>query len=173
MNQVEKLKRRTVGLEVMKTDNFTALVWNSCKICNPDRCPISNRCENVSIQGSICTPQKVYLEQIYSAALDMLGVSFSTREAVRLGVHIIPLYSILFELKIAAAKLDTVWEYYGAHGDPRVNPIYKEIRDHVKTIDDMWSKLGYKQLIGHGGSVGGGSVIDGDSSYCDNMFNDD
>ena len=166
MGQIEKLKRRSIGLEVMKTKDFTALVWNCCKICNSERCPIVGRCEHET-DGDVCVPQKLYLENIYSAALDMLGISFSTREAVRLGVHLLPLYGILFELKIAASNLKSIWEYYGANGDIRVNPIYKEIREHTKTIDAMWSSLGYKQLVGHGSS------LEGDSSYCDNMFNDD
>ena len=166
MGQIEKLKRRSIGLEVMKTKDFTALVWNCCKICNSERCPIVGRCEHED-NGDVCVPQKLYLENIYSAALDMLGISFSTREAVRLGVHLLPLYGILFELKIAASNLKSIWEYYGANGDLRVNPIYKEIREHTKTIDAMWSSLGYKQLVGHGSS------LEGDSSYCDNMFNDD
>ena len=164
MSAVEKLKRRSVGVEVMKTANFTALDWNSCKICKPETCAITDRCPNQGIPGSVCIPQKTYLESIYSAALDMLGVSVSTREAVRLGLHIIPLYSILFDLKIAAANVDSVWTYTGLHGDKKINPIYREIRDHIKSIDDMWCKLGYRQLVGHGSS------LDGDSSYCDNMY---
>jgi hypothetical protein len=169
-NSVEKLKRRTVGLEVMKTDNFTALVWNSCKICRSEKCPIVDRCSSFSGEGEICTPQKIYLENIYSAALDMLGISFSTREAIRLGVHIIPLYGILFELKIAVAGVGSVWEYYGAHGDRKVNPIYREIREHIKVIDEMWNKLGYKEV---GSNLGGRNSLEGDGAYCDNMFNDD
>jgi len=163
-NDVVRLKRRCVGVEVMKTDSFTALVWNSCKICKHENCPISDRCPNQGSDGSICNPQKYYLENIYSAALDMLGISITTREAVRLGLHIIPLYSILFDLKIASSAIDSIWTFTGAHGDKKINPIYKEIREHIKCIDDMWSKLGYKQLVGHGSSA------DGDSSYCDNMY---
>lgn len=165
MGAVEKLRRRTIGIEVMKTKDFTALVWNCCKICDDAKCPIRLRCEHIT-GGDICIPQKNYLESIYSAALDMLGISMSTREAVRLGVHLIPLYSILFELKIASSSLKSVWEYYGANGDPRINPIYREIREHMKVIDNMWASLGYKQLVGHGSS------LEGDSSYCDNMFSE-
>ena len=109
MGQIEKLKRRSIGLEVMKTKDFTALVWNCCKICNSERCPIVGRCEHET-DGDVCVPQKLYLENIYSAALDMLGISFSTREAVRLGVHLLPLYGILFELKIAASNLKSIWD---------------------------------------------------------------
>ena len=34
--------------------------------------------------------------------------------------------------------------------------------DKIRCIDDMWSKLGYRELVGHGN--------DGDSDYCANMF---
>ena len=168
MSSIEKLQRRSVGIEVIKTEGFTALIWHSKKICNPDKCDISLRCSHAeSCCSDICKPQQIYLESIYSSALDMLGLSLSTREAVRLGLHIIPLYALLFDLKMAAAGLETVWEYYGKLSDRRVNPIYREIRDHITTIDKMWSSLGYKQLVGHGSSA------DGDSSYCDNMFSED
>lgn len=162
--QIEKLKRRAIGLETIKMKDFTALIWHSRKICSAN-CDIAHRCIHIdSCDGDACHPQKTYLENIYGAALDMLGISLSTREAVRLGVHLIPLYGILFDLKIAAAGLEKVWEFYGKSADRRVNPIYREIREHIKTIDSMWSSLGYKQLAGHGNSN------EGDSSYCDNMF---
>ena len=163
MTAIEKLERRKVGLEVMKTENFIALIWNANKICDSENCPIYSRCESCN-PGDICFPHKTYLEQIYSAALDMLGVSLDTRQAVRLGLHVIPLYSMLFELKLAAAGIKSVWEHYGKSQDLRVNPIFREVREQTKLIDDMWSKLGYKQLVGHGSS------LEGDSAYCDNMF---
>ena len=71
---------------------------------------------------------------------------------------------MLFELKLAAAGIKSVWEHYGKSQDLRVNPIFREVREQTKLIDDMWSKLGYKQLVGHGSS------LEGDSAYCDNMF---
>ena len=167
MGSLETLKRRSVGLEVIKTSGFTALIWHSRKICDFDNCDISGRCvHGEGCHVDLCVPQKLYLENIYSSALDMLGISLSTREAVRLGLHIIPLYSILFDLKIAAAGLSSVWEHYGKSADRRVNPIYREIREHIGSIDKMWQSLGYKQLVGHGSST------EGDSSYCDNMFSE-
>lgn len=164
-NAVARKTGSDFGLEVMKTDSFTALVWNSCNACSGRNCKSFDFCDfGKDGGGSKCIPQKQYLESIYSAALDMLGVSISTREAVRLGLHLIPMYAILFQLKIAASGVDSVWETYGKYNDLRINPIYKEIREHVKTIDALWSSLGYKQLVGHGSS------IDGDASYCDNMY---
>ena len=167
MSEIVSLKRRNVSMEIVKTQNFTALIWNSCKLCDPRKCPIAGRCASITSDGEICGPQSKYLESIYSAALDMLGVSLNTREAVRLGLHIIPMYSILFDLKIALAEVQSCWTYYGKHGDIKINPIYREIRDHIKAIDDLWSKLGYKQLVGHGSSM------EGDGAYCDNMFVED
>ena len=32
MSAIEKIERRKVGLEVMKTENFIALIWNANKI---------------------------------------------------------------------------------------------------------------------------------------------
>lgn len=157
-------RRKCTGLEMIKTDNYTALIWNQRKFCDVDFCPIASKCSHVDIcNGDICVPQSSYLKSIYSAALDMLGVGFTTREATRLGLHILPLYAIFFDLKIAVAELKTVWSYT-AGGEKKVNPIYREIREHVKALDSMWVRLGYKELVGHGSSV------DGDSAYCDNMF---
>ena len=167
MAALEKLQRRSVGLEVIKMDNFTALIWHQRKLCDPGSCGIGGRCAHADMcGGDVCVPQKVYLENIYGSALDMLGMSLSTRDAVRLGVHLVPLYALLFDLKLAASGLSEVWEYYGKSGDRKINPIYREIREHIKVIDTMWSSLGYKQLVGHGSSA------DGDASYCDNMFSE-
>lgn len=58
MTAIEKLERRKVGLQVMKTENFIALIWNANKICNSENCPIYSRCESCN-PGDICFPHKL------------------------------------------------------------------------------------------------------------------
>lgn len=161
--EIVPLKRRdhAIVVESMKSKTGChAVAWNAPKICNGKKCPISRRCAAIK-ETEICQLQKSYLNSIFEAAMDMLGIGITTREAVRLGMHIIPLYAILFELKIAQQACTSVFTM-GKNGGIGINPIYREIREQIKCIDDMWSKLGYRELVGHGN--------DGDSDYCANMF---
>ena len=157
------LKRRDQAIAVEAAKSKTgcyAVLWNAPKICGGKKCPIFERCEARN-EKETCQLHKSYLESIFKSALDMLGVGITTREAVRLGMHIIPLYSILFELKLAVTAVSSVY-IVGAKGGIGINPIYREIREQIKCIDDMWSKLGYRELIGHG--------AESDSDYCTNLF---
>ena len=161
--EIVPLKRRDQAIVVESMKSKTgcyAVAWNAPKICKGKKCPICKRCLALK-EGEVCELHRSYLNSVFEAAMDMLGIGITTREAVRLGMHIIPLYSILFELKIAQSKMSEVY-VLGKSGDLKINPIYKEIREQIKCIDDMWSKLGYRELIGHG--------TEGDSDYCANMF---
>lgn len=159
--EIVPLKRREIVVEKMKSKTgCLAVAWNAPKICNGKRCPINKRCACLK-KNEICQLQQSYLNSIFEAAMDMLGIGITTREAVRLGMHIIPLYSILFELKIAQAAGGSVYTL-GKNGGLGINPIFREIREQIRCIDDMWSKLGYRELVGHGS--------EGDSDYCANMF---
>ena len=161
--EIVPLKRRdhAIVVESMKSKTGCfAVAWNAPKICSGKKCPINDRCVAVK-KDEICQLHKSYLNSIFEAAMDMLGIGITTREAVRLGMHIIPLYSILFDLKIAQSRVGNVYTMT-RDGSLKINPIYKEIREQIKCIDEMWSKLGYRELVGHG--------TESDSDYCANMF---
>ena len=159
-----KKREHSISVAVKKEDSHTQMVWNAPKICFEESCPIVSRCECPK-EGGVCSMHKNYLESIYISAIDILGIGITTRDAVRLGMHIIPLYSILFELKLAVAACTSVYTV-GRDSGIRINPIYKELREHIKCIDDMWKNLGFKQLAG----FGTGNTVDGDSDYCENLF---
>ena len=157
------LKRidHAIVIESMKTNEGAHCVaFTAPKICGGKKCPISNRC-NHRKKKSVCEVHRQYLSSIFDAAIDMLGVGITTREAVRLGMHIIPLYSILFDLKLAQVAITSNVYLVGKDGFLKINPIYKEIREQIRLIDNMWTRLGHKELIGHGNSS---------DDYCSNMF---
>jgi len=164
MKDIVPLKRRdsVIAVEAMKSrTGCHAVVWNAPKMCDEDRCFIVKRCEARS-NGDVCRLHKQYLESVYTSAMDMLGVGITTREAVRLGMHIIPLYSILFEMKLAVSASSVFCT--NMKGGVGINPIFREIREQIKCIDDMWGKLGYRELVGH--------ATEGDADYCENLFSE-
>lgn len=58
----------------------------------------------------------------------------------RLGMHLMPLYRMLVKLKIAELGIQSAITTTD-RGIIRANPVYKEIRETIKSIESMWGNL--------------------------------
>jgi hypothetical protein len=83
--------------------------------------------------------QVKYLESLYTS---VLGTYHYLDEAMlfKIGMQIIPLYVQLVKLQIVELSL-TSPTYVSYKGTVMVHPIYKEIRETLKTIHIMWKDL--------------------------------
>lgn len=105
---------------------------------NPDTvCPANNMCSYVK-RGK-CAVAVKYLESLYSS---ILGSYSYLDEAMlwKVGMQIIPLYVQLVKLQIVEIALISPI-YTSDKGTILMHPIYKEIRETMKTIHIMWKDL--------------------------------
>jgi hypothetical protein len=103
----------------------------------PVICPVNHLCSY--IKRGKCAVQVKYLESLYSS---ILGTYHYLDEAMlfKIGMQIIPLYIQLVKLQIVELSLGSP-TYVTDKGTVIVHPIYKEIRETMKTIHIMWKDL--------------------------------
>jgi len=117
--------------------NKKLFAWDGVNICNPDICPVADKCRYPQ-QGK-CSVQVQYLDQLYTA----LQKSYKYVEDVilfKIGMHVVPLYVQLMKLQMIELSLETpvVVNDKGTHS---IHPVFREIRDTLKTIAVMWKDL--------------------------------
>jgi hypothetical protein len=102
-----------------------------------NQCPVTDMC--TYIKRGKCAVQVKYLETLYSS---ILGTYTYLDEPMlfKIGMQIVPLYLQLVKLQIAelAVRHPT---YLSDKGTVMVHPIFKEIRETMKTIHIMWKDL--------------------------------
>ena len=114
--------------------------WEPIPDCTDERCPIRKKCEFVK-RGNKC---QVVAGIVKSAALNILnnyGTQLNNALRNRIGLHLMPLYVQLARQYVAEAAL-TASTFNDNKGNPKVNPVYKEIRETLRTIDLQWKNLG-------------------------------
>ncbi|MCP3681909.1 MAG: hypothetical protein GY861_04390 [bacterium] len=62
----------------------------------------------------------------------------------QIGIHLMPLYKNLCKLKIEELGVKQAVTMNTKSGRDQINPIYKEIREHIKIIQMMWRDIGLK-----------------------------
>ena len=117
---------------------ITMFAWDGIRDCNSEEgCPVVDMCKY--LHKGKCAVQVKYLESLYKA---VLGTYSYLDEAMlfKVGMQIVPLYVQLVRLQIVELSLRTPMSFTDK-GTPFVHPIYKEIRETLKTIAIMWKDL--------------------------------
>lgn len=134
-------------------EGINLVSWDAIQKCHIDSCPIGNEC-NVSsaLANRPCTVQVQYLQSFIETVFQTYR-GLDESDAYKVGMHLVPMYSQLCRLKILEKSLVNV-EYHDRHGNPSIHPVYKEIRDTLKTISTLWKDIGVK-----GGPAGFGNDL--------------
>ncbi len=158
------LNRRNLGL-VVKRDKDLELpivVWNNVMSCNSD-CVVCSSCEKYE-KDTKCVKMAEYFNYILDSAINTYSSYMNQKIMVQIGLHLMPLYAHLFKLKlyestVPISQLMTV----NKKGTMRTHPVYKEIRDAVHAVDNLWGKIGTKSGV----TVDDFSKDSGDKTYID------
>lgn len=164
-------------LEKGNWNGLYLIAWDFAEECKGEECELFDRCVYKKYwhmkkdgQGKAgytnkCLMQQRYLKNVLHAVVETMVTKqdMSKQQVVRLGLHIIPLYAQLFKFK--------KWEYgheelvyVSEKGTPKVHPVYKEIREIIKAIEGVWTK------IGGGQREAKKAGIIGDSEFVDAMY---
>lgn len=130
------IKEREEG---RKTIKFVA--WDVIDDCKGDECPATKHCKYVKVGQ--CSAMNAYLRAFYAVILRNYEGVITEPELFQVGMGMSPLYKILCKLKIEEAGVDEVVQQ-DEKGNLKVHPIYREIRETIKTLNLLWRELGYK-----------------------------
>lgn len=137
--------------------------WDFAEVCQWEDCNIYHLCEykdgvrmtrdtetpfiakTTAQYGSTnkCMMQQRYLKNVLHAIIQTLQKkkNVSTENMIRMGYQMIPLYAQLYKFKKFEFTNNEL-TYISDKGAMKVNPIYKEIREIIKTIEGIWIKIG-------------------------------
>ncbi len=128
-------------------EGMNLISWDAIQSCNPAACPIGETCEVVAILANRpCAVQVQYLQSFVETVFQTYR-GLDESDAYKVGMHLVPMYSQLCRLKILEKSLANV-AYHDRHGNPSIHPVYREIRDCLKTISVLWKDIGVKGAPG-------------------------
>jgi len=143
------------------------VMWDACRDCDEENCPISHECP-YSGESEKCHVMRLYLDEMFLSALNVCGKEINSKEMIRIGVHLMPLYSTLCWLKIHFKNLDN--PFYENNSGIKVHPLLGEIRKTVQSIEQIWSKVGLKDAVtGNGKQSSMEQWLNGESGYYEEM----
>jgi hypothetical protein len=111
--------------------------WDAIRECSPSTCPVSSVC--TYIKKGKCAVLVQYLRALYDSVLS----NYKTLDDVSLfkvGMQIVPLYLQLAKMQLLEMSLDSPI-YTTDKGANLAHPVYREIRETLKTIHLMWKDL--------------------------------
>ena len=167
------LEKGRWGLTNGKDNSVYLLLWDFVGKCNKSKCSLYNICEyrksylmspDNPMRTDKCLLHLRYLKNVVSAVMEKVDNKGEMKheQVLKLGYSMLPLYTQLFKFKL--------WEYSNndimmqTKDGVKVHPIYKEIRDTIKTINSMW-----KEVVGSSGKSADPSKM-GDAAFIDAMY---
>lgn len=131
------------------------LTWDAIPPCQDEQCPAHHMCGRYQHKGK-CTVMLSYMKGIGTVLLREYKDVMTDEDLIKIGLHLLPLYRNLCKLKIEELGVRRVLNT-NMQGNYVVNPIYREIRDTIKTIETVWKNLALPAPMngkGNGGSGG-------------------
>ena len=150
--------------------------WDALQGCTAEACPAADQCEflkrDMSRYGygpEKCKVMGAYLKSVTTTILGTYEAQLDQGQLFRIGMHIMPLYKNLVKMKIEELGVLRVVNR-DANGKLSINPLYKEIREYIKLIEQMWKSVGIAggSMIGAPGNIPLGTP-QGDGNYYERM----
>lgn len=121
--------------------------WDAVDACVQEDCPAFGRC--TAPKKGACTVQLSYVKAMLDLVYRNYDEYITEPLLFKVGLHILPSYKILSKLLIAEMGIVSV-TYEDSKGGQHIHPIFKEVREQIKSITALWYDLG---LPVHAGQV--------------------
>ena len=118
--------------------------WEAIPECTDEDCPLRDKCHYVK-RSEKCQVVAGFTKAAATNIITNYGSQMSNPVRNRVGTHLMPLYVQLARMYVYEASLGSV-HFVDNKGNPKVNPIYKDIRDTIRSIDLQWKNLGLMEL---------------------------
>jgi len=159
MSQNTEFRRKlgNLGIHKGRMDDVSITMWDAVPQCDPQSCALAETCPYQKVGR--CTLRVKYLANIFES-IRSVPENMDPMTILKIGMHIIPLYSQLCRFKMEEYNCATMMT--DSKGNQKVNPIFREIRETIKCCSSLIAELD--------GTVAG-LPADGDTDYYDNLFN--
>ncbi len=121
--------------------------WDALQDCKGEECPAAKSCQYLhkaqerGDEMKKCRVMATYLRSVSTTILGNYENQMDEGQLFRVGMHIIPLYRNLIKMKIEEIGIRSVVTT-DERGKKSINPLYKEIREYIKLIEQMWKSVG-------------------------------
>ena len=120
-------------------DGFQLIMFDAVQNCRAERCPIFHDCKYM--KTGRCTVEMNYLKALLDSMTQMIGNDMSQGVLNKITLHLLPLFHQLIRFQIFAYSVEDVC-YTTPNGQHKAHPIFKEIRDTLRSIESTQSSLG-------------------------------
>jgi len=151
------------GLTSTKFANNSIMSLDIAPLCSED-CPLHDTCTYQKVGR--CRVHVRYLNDLYRNLNSTVEKFKCDEDKIRFGLHIIPLYSQLLTFKMYESAFNIKDVMLGN----KVHPIYREIRETIRTLDSMMKDLKL-QVKGMKGVPGNANDGDGSYGYYEKLMN--
>lgn len=148
MRKLRRTYRSKMGelrVERGKEGERRLFAWDAVQKCVPGGCRIAEVCE-WRFEGGICKVHLNYLKAVSDVILRNFGKQLDEAKMWRVGMHLVPLYSMLCRMLMFEVGVRQVGEY-DKNDRMVMSPIYKEIRTTVTLVEKLWKELELDKLI--------------------------
>jgi hypothetical protein len=146
-----------------KTDT-PIVMWDAIPVCEPDTCPIVDTCPYN--KNGRCTLRGNYQKHVVDSVLDSLD-EIDHAQMLKIGMHLIPLYTQLIQMKIFALNADAM---VVSRGSLVPNPIFKEIRTIIRDISFVLRDIGIGANVLSGKNISDLPDNKGSRTYYDELM---
>jgi len=141
---IRKLHTTKIGKGKMRLTTGTSLfyAWDAVPDCTAEQCPAFANC--IYDKKDKCKVIREGLKGLSFVLFRNFREKMTEDQLWRIGMHLMPLYRMLFRLNIEELGVDRVI-VEDMRGIRRINPLYKELRETIKTIDLTWKAIGISE----------------------------
>jgi hypothetical protein len=121
--------------------------WDVLPLCRSEQCPAAPFCHYITgaLEPERCWVVGKYIKHTVDVIFGNIGDKMTESQLFRVGTGLIPLYRNLARLKIEEAGMNSAL-IRGRMKSTSPQPIYREIRAHVKDIEALWKSIGLENL---------------------------
>ncbi len=113
------------------------IAWDAIGNCKGNDCLVYDRCS--FLKKGKCGVQMNYVQTITRTVMDRYRY-LDEMALMKIGLHIVPLYSQLCKMKILEMALEDI-DIVDDRGRVVIHPVYKSIRETLAVITMMWRDL--------------------------------
>jgi len=118
--------------------------------CAAEQCPVFDKCPYQKVGK--CTVEAKYLEAVMDSYMDMVKKDLNQELLNAFTLRLLPLFHQLVRFQIFAYSVDEVF-YTTARGLVKPHPVFKEIRETIKSIEATQRSIGlegeYNRALGN------------------------
>lgn len=124
--------------------------WDAVDLCEKNeclawkRCPYKKTINANPVYEHLCYVEYNYLRAVEYVLFTDLAPRFSQDSLMQAGLQLVPLYRMLCKFQIAEMSVGIKDVIIQGKVMPLAHPIYREIRQTIKSIGDCWGSLGIR-----------------------------